>query len=45
MKVKREWSNECDDAFQLAKECLMLSEVLAHYDASLPIRLACDASP
>ena len=26
VKVKREWSNECDEAFQLAKECLMLSK-------------------
>ena len=41
-KVKWEWSNKCDEAFQLAKECLMSSKVLAHYDVSIPIRLACD---
>ena len=37
------WSSECDQAFKQAKEKL-LSPILVHYDPSLPIRLADDAS-
>ncbi len=38
------WSSECDQAFKKAKEKLMSPSVLVHYDPSLPIRLAGDAS-
>lgn len=32
------------DAFQRAKDSLVSSQVLAHYDPNLPIKLAADAS-
>ena len=38
------WSQECEAAFQNAKEMLVTSNVLAHYDPTQPIRLAADAS-
>ena len=38
------WSTECAKAFDLAKEKLVSSSVLVHYDPSLPIQLAGDAS-
>ena len=42
--VHWEWTQECARAFQQAKESLVSSQVLAHYDTSLPIKLAADAS-
>ena len=44
-EVKWEWSKECNDAFCKAKEQLASKSVLTHYDPSLPVILACDASP
>ena len=41
---KWKWTNECSQSFQEAKEALSSSQVLAHYDPSLPITLAGDAS-
>ena len=41
---KWKWTTECDLAFKQAKEVLSSSHVLVHYDASLPITLAGDAS-
>ena len=38
------WSKECQDAFRLAKEALISSKVLVHYNPSLPLKLAGDAS-
>ena len=38
------WSGQCSDAFNSAKKLLVTAPVLAHYDPSLPIRLAGDAS-
>ena len=38
------WSDECKQAFQRAKECLMADPVMAHYDINLPVVLECDAS-
>ncbi|XP_055522452.1 uncharacterized protein K02A2.6-like [Wyeomyia smithii] len=39
------WSKECDEAFNKIK-CEMQSEkILAHYDSTLPLVLATDASP
>ena len=38
------WTKECQRSFNLAKETLVSSKVLTHYDPSLPIRMADDAS-
>ncbi len=40
-KQKWEWSKECDQAFQLAKDS---ASVLTHYDPKLPMTMAADAS-
>ena len=42
--VRWKWTQECVEAFQQAKESLISSQVLAHYDTNLPIKLAADAS-
>uniref|UniRef100_A0A452HI29 ribonuclease H n=1 Tax=Gopherus agassizii TaxID=38772 RepID=A0A452HI29_9SAUR len=39
------WTEACDVAFNKAKDALLNSEVLMHFDPSLPLQLACDASP
>lgn len=39
------WIANCQEAFQKAKKVLTASEVLTHFNPSLPIQLACDASP
>lgn len=39
------WSDACQKAFQQAKDTLLKSGALTHFDPSLPIQLACDASP
>ena len=41
---KWKWSEECMQAFNLAKEKLVSSNVLVHYDPKLPIKVAGDAS-
>ena len=38
------WIKDCAKAFQQAKDALITSQVLLHYDSALPIRLAADAS-
>ena len=38
------WSESCKVAFQRAKARLVEAPVLVHYDPTLPIKLACDAS-
>lgn len=38
------WENECEKAFTELKKKLASTEVLVHYDPSLPLKLACDAS-
>jgi len=38
------WSVPCANAFEEAKKLLTVSPVLAHYDPSLPMRMAADAS-
>ena len=40
-----QWTPERAAAFHQVKTVLASSKVLAHYDANLPIRVACDASP
>ena len=39
------WNQECESAFKQLKQKLASAEVLVHYDTSLPLKLACDASP
>ena len=36
--------DECQRSFDLAKETLVSSRVLTHYDPNFPIRMAADAS-
>ena len=43
-EVRWEWTWECADAFQRAKDTLVSSQVLAQYDPKLLIKLAADAS-
>ena len=38
------WTPECNEAFQEAKTNLVSFRVLAHYDPTLPLKLAADAS-
>ena len=42
--TKWNWTPECAEAFKSAKEMLTSSSVLVHYDPSLPLRVAADAS-
>ncbi|KAL0193255.1 hypothetical protein M9458_011551 [Cirrhinus mrigala] len=39
------WTTECQETFKRAKETLLKSKALTHFDPALPIQLACDASP
>ena len=41
---KWSWTQDCVKAFQAAKEGLISSQVLVHYDPNLPIKVAADAS-
>ena len=41
---KWKWTSDCSHAFQLAKDMLTTSKVLVHYDPSLPMKMAADAS-
>ena len=41
---KWSWTEECSRAVDTAKRLLLQSKVLVHYDSSLPLRLAADAS-
>uniref|UniRef100_A0A8C9TGR2 Gypsy retrotransposon integrase-like protein 1 n=1 Tax=Scleropages formosus TaxID=113540 RepID=A0A8C9TGR2_SCLFO len=43
--VNWEWSKKCQAAFENAKKYLMSHQVLIHFNAELPLVLACDASP
>lgn len=42
--VSRNWTAQCQAAFQEAKNLLSSDKVLVHYDPSLPMFLAADAS-
>ncbi|KAJ8366188.1 hypothetical protein SKAU_G00150190 [Synaphobranchus kaupii] len=42
---KWKWSKDCERTFKTAKQLVTSEEVLTHFDPSLPLRLACDASP
>lgn len=37
--------NECEEAFQKAKNSLTSNKVLVHYNPELPVVLECDATP
>ena len=39
------WTEQCEIAFRKVKEIITSEQVLTHYDPSLPLRLASDASP
>ena len=39
------WTDKCETAFKDVKMALSKSEALAHFDPTLPLQLACDASP
>lgn len=39
------WTDKCETAFRGAKTALSQSEALTHFDSTLPLQLACDASP
>ena len=41
---KWEWSQECEEAFQVAKDKLTSAEVLTQHNPALPINLEADAS-
>ena len=43
--VKWVWSKSCESSFQKLKSQLSAKPVLVHYDSTLPLKLACDASP
>lgn len=47
LKQKQPWSwtAACETAFEEAKQLLLGSTVLVHYDGNRPMKLACDASP
>ena len=42
--VKWQWSDEQEKSFKESKQSLLSSQLLVHFDPSLNIRLACDAS-
>ncbi len=46
LKQKKPWSwtAACDMAFEEAKQLLLRSTLLVHYDGNQPLKLACDAS-
>ena len=42
---KWRWTEQCNNSFVEIKNLIASSRVITHYDPSLPIKLACDASP
>ena len=45
LKIRKgHWSQECAEVFQAAKKGLTSSQVRVHYDPTLPIKVAADAS-
>ncbi|XP_026065967.1 uncharacterized protein K02A2.6-like [Carassius auratus] len=44
-KTQSKWSDSCEQAFQETKRLITSDVVLTHFNPSMPIRLACDASP
>lgn len=44
-KTQWKWTEKCKQAFKETKRLITSDVVLAHFNPSVPIRLACDASP
>ncbi len=44
-KSRWAWGRAQDQAFSRVKELLLSSDVLVHFGSTLPLILACDASP
>ncbi|CAB4018994.1 Transposon Tf2-9 poly, partial [Paramuricea clavata] len=42
---KWKWTEQCEKAFKNAKHLITSDLVLTHYDTTLPVKIACDASP
>ena len=42
--MKWKWSDHCEQRFKALKDALVSAEVLCHYNSTLPLGLACDAS-
>ncbi|KAL1258966.1 hypothetical protein QQF64_009543, partial [Cirrhinus molitorella] len=42
---KWEWTKKCEESFSEVKTALAHSEALTHFNPTLPVQLACDASP
>eukprot|EP00731_Ephydatia_muelleri_P034387 Em0057g19a len=42
--VKWSWTKACEEAWKMVKDMVTADTVLAHFDPSLPMTLACDAS-
>ena len=42
--VKWSWTKACEEAWKLVKDVVTADTVLAHFDPSVPMTLACDAS-
>ena len=42
--AKWKWAEMCQKSFELAKQTLISSDILMHYNPDLPIRMAGDAS-
>jgi hypothetical protein len=42
---KWNWTPKCEESFVKVKELIMSEQVLCHYNSTLPVRLATDASP
>ena len=45
VKIKWNWTQDCNEAFLDIKKCLSTSPVLAHFDPNERLVVACDASP
>ena len=43
-KTKSKWSDHCKQSFKALKNIFVSAEVLCHYNPTLPLGLACDAS-
>lgn len=43
--VNYSWSAKCEKSFKEIKQALISHEVLTHFNAELPLKVTCDASP
>ncbi|CAB4043873.1 Hypothetical predicted protein, partial [Paramuricea clavata] len=42
---KWKWTEQCEKAFKNAKHLITSDLIVTHYDTTLPVKIACDASP